>query len=324
MAGMHALPLDTLPTFAAVARQGSMRAAGEHLHLTHSAVSQQIRLLEQRLGFALFHRQGRRLVLTDAGRHMLAASEAALAQLETARREAQAQADGGGQRLRLAILPSFAQRWLAPRLPRWRQAHPGIHLELVASQHTADLQQEGLHAAVRQGAGHWRQLRAERLLHSPYVVVGSPRAAARLAATADNALLHEPLLGNTALWQAWLAQAGMAAARVAPVAAFNDAGLLLQAAEADVGLALVREVLAADALLDGRLVKLSPIALAESAAVAHHDLTASYWLAYPEGQEHWPPIVALRDWLHSELAASAQALQQQATRAAPDVHSMPI
>lgn len=262
MAGMHSLPLDTLPTFGAVARQGSMRAAGEHLHLTHSAVSQQIRLLEQRLGFALFLRQGRRLVLTDAGRHMLAASEAALAQLETARREAQTQADGGGQRLRLAILPSFAQRWLAPRLPRWRQAHPGIHLELVASQHTADLQQEGLHAAVRQGSGQWRQLRAERLLHSPYVAVGSPRASARLAAAGDSALLHEPLLGNTALWQTWLAQAGMAAARVAPVAAFNDAGLLLQAAEADVGLALVREVLAADALLDGRLVKLSPIVLA--------------------------------------------------------------
>ena len=162
------LPLDVLPTFVAVADAGSMRAAGEALHLTHSAISQQIRQLEDRLGFAVFARQGRGLVLTPAGQRLLDGARGALAQLADARQNAERLAQGDDTAvLRLAVLPSFAQRWLTPRMARWRAVHPGLRLEMVAAMQTADLRQEGLHVAIRHGSGQWRGLRSERLIQSP-------------------------------------------------------------------------------------------------------------------------------------------------------------
>lgn len=313
------LPLDTLPTFRAVAQAGSMRAAAEGLHLTHSAISQQIRLLEQRLGFALFQREGRRLRLTEAGQGMLAATEACLTQLERARQDAAARASGRIERLRLATVPSLAQRWLLPRIARWRAAHPDIHLELVASQAVADLPREGLHAAIRLGDGHWRGLQAEPLVKSARVVVGSPAAAHRLAGQPTAALANEPLLGNAALWAQWFAGAD-APRRVAPVAAFNDAALLLQAVESDIGLGLVREVLAADALLQGQLVRLHPHALPESAQPQD---PAVLWFAWRTDLQDWPPLQALRDWLRDELAQSQQALAEHAARGLANPPTLP-
>jgi len=302
------LPLDVLPTFAAVAEAGSMRAAGETLHLTHSAISQQIRLLEDRLGFAVFLRQNRRLVLTPAGQRLLDGARNALALLADARQDAARLAAGAEPVLRMAVLPSFAQRWLMPRMGRWRAAHPGLRLELIASMETVDLRQEGLHVAIRHGSGHWRGLRAEPLIQSPRVVLGSPAAAARLAGQGLDAIAREPLLGSAELWRQWFAQAGLSPLPpIQPVAAINDAALSLQVVEADVGLALIRDLLAADALLDGRLVRLSPHVLHESAGDAGFDPTV-FWLAWREELTDWPPVQALRDWLQSELAASRRQL----------------
>ena len=160
MSSTKPLPLDVLPTLDAVAKAGSMRAAGDLLHLTHSAISQQIRLLEERLGFPVFARQGRGLVLTPAGQRFLEGARGALAQLAEARQDAARIAHGDEPVVRLAILPSFAQRWLLPRMARWRAACPGVRLELVASMHTADLRQEGLHAAIRHGSAPKRSTRS--------------------------------------------------------------------------------------------------------------------------------------------------------------------
>ena len=302
------LPLDVLPTFAAVADAGSMRAAGEALHLTHSAISQQIRLLEERLGFAVFARQGRGLVLTPAGQRLLDSTRSALALLADARQDAARLATGAEPVLRMAVLPSFAQRWLMPRMGRWRAAHPGLRLELIASMETIDLRQEGLHVAIRHGSGNWRGLRAEPLIQSPRVALGSPAAAARLAEQGLAAIAREPLLGSAELWRQWFAQAGLTPLpAIQTVAAINDAALMLQVVEADVGLALIRDLLAADALLDGRLVRLSPHALHESAGDAGFDPTV-FWLAWREELSDWPPVQALRDWLQSELAESRRQL----------------
>ena len=304
------LPLDVLPTFAAVAQAGSMRAAGDALHLTHSAISQQIRVLEERLGFAVFTRQGRGLVLTPAGQRLLEGTRSALALLADTRQDAARLAHGDEAVLRVTVLPSFAQRWLLPRMGRWRAAHPQLRIELAATMHTADLHQEGLHAAIRYGSGQWRGLRAEPLLQSPRVALGSPAAAARLAGQGPAALAHEPLLGNVDLWQKWFAHAGVTPIPpVQPVAAFNDAAMLLQAVEADVGLGLVRDLLAADALLDGRLVQLAPQALPESAETTAFE-SSIFWLAWREELTDWPPLQALRTWLHGELARSGEQLAQ--------------
>ena len=294
LTSMARLPLHTLPAFRTVARLANLRAAAEELHLTHSAVSQQIRLLEEQIGFQLFDRRGRRIVLNNAGGALLRAVEPALAQLEEGLRTAAAASVGAGdENLRVSVLPSFAQRWLLPRMAAWRARHPQFALELHASQQLVDLSREGFHAALRTGAGPWRGLAAQRLLDSPWIVVGAPAAPQRLLGAPLEALAHEPLLGDGPMWQRWFALAGHKL-RIKPVAEFNDAGLMLQAAEQGLGLALAREVLAADALHGGRLVRLSTLALEDPDAYP-------YWLVYPPSLAGWPPLMAFRDWLREEL-----------------------
>jgi LysR family glycine cleavage system transcriptional activator len=141
---------------------------------------------------------------------------------------------------------------------------------------------------------------AEQLLDSPWIVVASPLAARRLLGASTESLAHEPLLGDGPMWQRWFALSGLKV-RIKPVAEFNDAGMMLQAAEQDLGLALAREVLAADALQRGRLVRLSTVALDDPDAYP-------YWLVYPPSLAGWPPLVALRAWLREELDRAAAPL----------------
>ena len=311
---MSRLPLNTLTAFRAVAELQNLRAAAEVLHLTHSAVSQQIRGLEAQLGFDLFERRGRRVVLNSAGRALLGSVQSALAQLEDGVQAAAAAASGAIQRLRVTVLPSFAQRWLLPRMGRWRERNPSIALEIDASQQLVDIQREGFHAALRLGRGPWAGLEAERLFDAPipFITVGSPAAARRLRGAQPEALAREPLLGDMDLWDRWFAAAGLRI-HVTPVAEFNDAGLMLQAAEQSLGLAVVRELLAADALRDGRLVQLSPLTITHEHAYPYH-------IVYPPGLRDWPPLVALRVWLHEELELSRKALHPAVTKRAKRKH----
>jgi LysR family transcriptional regulator, glycine cleavage system transcriptional activator len=299
---MSRLPLNTLTAFRAVAELQNLRAAADVLHLTHSAVSQQIRGLEEQLGFDLFERRGRRVVLNPAGQALLRSVQSALTQLDDGVQAAATAASGAAQRLRVTVLPSFAHRWLLPRIGRWYERHPGLALEIDASHQVVDLPREGFHAAVRGGRGPWVGMESERLFDSPVpiVVVGSPSAARRLLGVQPQALTREPLLGDAELWQHWFAAAGVRA-QVTTVAVFNDAGLMLQAAEQDLGLALSRELLAADALRDGRLVKLSPLAVT-------HEMAQPYHLVYPPTLREWQPLVSFRAWLRDELELSRKAL----------------
>jgi LysR family transcriptional regulator, glycine cleavage system transcriptional activator len=299
---MSRLPLNTLPVFRAVAETQNLRAAADALHLTHSAVSQQIRLLESRLGHALFDRRGRRVVLNAAGAALLRNVQGALSLLDEGVQAAAAAAGTTEQRLRISVLPSFAQRWLLPRIGRWRLRHPDLALEIETSQRVADLQRDGFHAALRQGLGSWPGVAAERLFDGSMamIAVACPAVARRLTGASPEDYLHEPLLGESGLWEHWFAAAGVRG-KVTPVAVFNDAALLLSAAEQGLGLAVVRELLAADALRDGHLIRLSPIAIEYESARAYH-------LVYPPALSGWPPLIALRDWIHDELAISLAEL----------------
>src|SRR5438552_5601417 len=198
LTNMSRLPLNTLTAFRTVGELQNLRAAAEVLHLTHSAVSQQIRGLEEQLGFDLFERRGRRVVLNPAGEALLRSVQTALSQLDDGVQSAAAAATGAAHRLRVTVLPSFAQRWLLPRMGRWRERHPGLALEIDASHQLVDLQRDGFHAAIRQGRGPWAGLESERLFDQPmpFILVGSPSAARRLLGAQPQALAREPLLGD--------------------------------------------------------------------------------------------------------------------------------
>ena len=309
---MARLPLNTLSAFRTVAELQNLRAAADVLHLTHSAVSQQIRGLEDQIGFDLFERRGRRVLLNPAGQALLRSVQSALDELDDGVQAAAAAASGAAQRLRVTMLPSFAQRWLLPRMGRWQERHPGLALEIDATHQLVDLQRDGFHAGIRQGRGPWAGLESERLFDQPpIIVVGSASAARRLLGAQPQALTREPLLGDVELWERWFAVAGVRT-EVRPVAVFNDAGLMLQAAEQNLGLALGRELLAADALTEGRLVKLSPLAIT-------HEMAHPYHLVYPPNLRDWPPLASLRTWLYEELELSQKALHPTEPKRKPKV-----
>jgi LysR family glycine cleavage system transcriptional activator len=187
-----------------------------------------------------------------------------------------------------------------PRLVRWHALHPDIELDIDSSLRVVDLQREGFHAALRVGGGPWRRLDCERLVESRRVVVCAPQRAARLAGAGVAALSAEPLLGDAGQWTRWFALAG-GRLHAKPVADFNDAGLMLQAAEHDMGIAMVLELTAADALQSGSLRRLTRVALDEPGADSH-------WLVNPPELAEWPPLAAFRHWLRAELAQSERML----------------
>lgn len=302
MASLDRFPLHYLAAFRAAAQTENLRAAAESLHLTHSAVSQQIRGLETQLGFELFTRQGRRLALNPAGQALQRAVVKMFAELQTGVIAATQAHGKAAQTLRLTALPSFAQRWLMPRLPRWQTLQPCIALDLHTSQQVVDLEREGFHIGLRVGRGPWPGLVTEALFHSPLIAVAAPTLAHRLIGQPSSALLEEPLLGDAEDWQEWFAGTGVQATPVV-VASFNDAGVLLQAGEQAMGVALAREVLAADALLDGRLVRVH-------VHTVDLDATRGYQIVYPEALRNDPAVRAFCDWLHAEIAALQQRLNE--------------
>ena len=212
------LPLNTLTAFRAVAELQNLRAAADQLHLTHSAVSQQIRGLEEQLGFALFERRGRRVVLNPAGQALLRSVQGALAHAR--RRRAGGRRRGDRRGAAACASPCCRRsrnRWLLPRIGRWRERHPTLALEIDASFRAVDLQREGFHAAVRQGIGPWPGLESERLFEQPpIIVVGSPSAARRLLGAQPEALAREPLLGDERAVEALVRRRGRADQRHAP------------------------------------------------------------------------------------------------------------
>jgi len=303
MASLDRFPLHYLAAFRAAAQTENLRAAADSLNLTHSAVSQQIRGLEAQIGFELFTRQGRRLALNPAGQALQRAVLKMFTELQAGLLAATQAHGSAAQTLRVTALPSFAQRWLLPRLPNWQRLQPCIALDLHASQQVVDLEREGFHVGLRIGRGPWPGLVSEPLFYSPHIVVAAPVLGQRLVGMAADALALQPLLGDADLWRQWFTEAGHAGTLPAPVATFNDAALLILAAEQGMGVALTRELFAADALLDGRLVRVS-------ARATDDDTTRDYQVVYPEALRGDPAVRAFCDWLHAEVAAVQQRLKE--------------
>lgn len=294
-------PLNGLRAFEAAARHLSFTRAAEELHVTQAAVSHQIKGLEERLGMRLFRRLNRSLLLTDEGQRLFLAARDAFERLAEAIEGLRARDTGGP--LTVSVLPSFAAKWLVPRLSRFQERYPDIDLRITALERLVDLVRDDVDVAIRFGSGKWPGVRAEMILEDRVTPVCSPALAERLREPADLAhvtLLHETMepMRNFPDWAAWLRAAGVTGVDVSRGLRFSHTHILLQAAIDGRGVALGQSPLAADDLAAGRLV--APFDLSLPVGYA-------YYLVYlPEAAER-PKIKAFREWVTAEMAERRSA-----------------
>lgn len=282
--------LQTLRALEAAARLGSYTRAAAELGLTHGAISHRLRALEETLGHPLFTREGNGMRPTPEALRLLVPVREALGLLALAFppvREAQAI-------LRVSLLPSFASRWLTPRLGAFRAAHPDIDVRIDARLELAEIGPGGVDCAIRYGKGGWPGVRAERLAGEVLFPVCAPayREAQSLHTPVD--LARAVLLRHDRqLWGPWLRAAGVALGEPTGGPLFSDTGLLLDAAIAGEGVALARARLVEGDLASGRLVRLSDIAADDS---------QSYWFVRSQSADS-AAVEAFARWIAGAFAA---------------------
>lgn len=290
----HALPpLNALRVFEAAGRHLNFTRAAEELHVTQAAVSQQIRNLEERLGTRLFRRQHRRLLLTEEGQIYLPPVREALKHIAQATDRLQSRHMSGV--LTVSVLPSFASKWLVPRLHKFRDRHPDVDVRVSAFEWLVDFDRDQVDLAIRYGRGKWPGLRADPLLTedvfpvcSPLLLDG-PRALRRPADLRHHTLLHDDYSRED--WRVWLTAAGVEGVDPGRGLSFSHTSIMLEAAENAQGVALGRTPLVADDLDRGRLVK--PFRFSLPADYA-------YYIVCPVETADRPRIRAFREWLLAE------------------------
>ena len=292
------MPLGSLRVFVAVAQHLSFTRAADALGVTASAVSVQIRTLEEYLARPLFRRNGREVHVTAEGRALLPRVQQALEQLERAIDDARTERHTGA--LKLTTLASYMQQWLLPRLPRFRAQHGEVDLHLHSSSDIVDFMREDFQLAIRFGGGGWPNVHAEKILDEWVLPVCSPALYQKHGPLrgADD-LRRYPLLHSvTEPWTVWLFD-GRASEQTAAFrgALFDDSHALVRMAVQGAGLALARWSLVADEIANGALVR-------ASAKTITWD--RSYWLVYPPRTAELPAVKAFSDWIKAESAAFAR------------------
>lgn len=285
-------PLGALRAFEAAGRHANfVRAAGE-LNITPAAVSQQVRALEEHLGIRLFTRRARGVELTAAGAGYAREISAVLEQLALATERARRTDEP--RRLTIATTPSFAARWLMPRLTDFLERHPDLDVRLSTSNALADFATQDIDVAVRYGTGHWPGLEAQLLLTAELFPVCSPSYRLRARPLRVPADLKPRALLRLARdeWPKWLEAAGLGDYRAAGPQ-FSDVGLLTQAAVAGQGIALGQSVIVADELAAGRLIE--PFGLRIPSGM-------SYYLVAPRDSLESRKVAAFQRWLRGQCA----------------------
>jgi LysR family glycine cleavage system transcriptional activator len=283
-------PLSTLRPFEAAARLESFSRAADELHITHGAVSHQVRALEDHLGAALFARHGKRVTLTAAGRVF---AERVRGALDDIARAADALRARREDRLTVSVLPSFASRWLMPRLIRFMDANPGIEVNVNASTALVDFAREEIDVAIRFGPGPWPGLVCEKFLEDEYFPVASPKFNRGKMPKAPKDLLGMRLMREDRQeWERWFAAAGLPPDQAFEGPSFNDSTYSLQAAARGEGVALGRRSIVGEDLERGTLKRLFDIAV---------PCRESYWFVSPKETAQAAPVKAFRDWVKAEL-----------------------
>ena len=295
----HLPPLTALRAFEATARHLSFSRAAEELFVTPAAISHQIKAIEAFVGVALFARAGRAVSLTEAGRAFLpnlSEGFAKFADAMAALRRHHAQ-----QHLSVSSAPSFAARWLLPRLEAFARLHPGIDVRLSASMDLVDLVRDGFDVAIRFGWGRYPGLRVDKLFDEVVVPMCSPallRGDRPLRVVSD--LQHHTLLHDDSMktldaaapdWRMWLKAAGTSDVEPNRGLRFDQSEHAIQAALNGAGVALGRLSLVRDDLEAERLVLPFNVSLT---------VVPAYYVVATEKSADTPRIAAFRAWLLDE------------------------
>lgn len=328
------LALDSLRAFEAVARRLSFSAAADELFLTQSAISRQIKGLEQELGATLFNRGTRRVELTAAGEALRQAVMPSLERIDRTVR--QIRVAQGRRHVNLSTFASFATLWLLPRLPTFQQRHPDIDIRISASDKMTELDDPEVDLVLRYGfddvasTPEAERLFGERLtpVASPWLLAqarsGQAPPLARAADLAGHALLEEDDHRPSAVylsWRRWLREAGQPLLEPRRWIYLNYTHQQVQGALAGQGIALARMALVHDALARGELVE--PFGPA-----GRVDSPAAYWLLPLPGARLRPELQAFIAWIRDEAALTRTALADPAASSdpygSPGARTLPI
>ncbi|MDE2208787.1 MAG: transcriptional regulator GcvA [Betaproteobacteria bacterium] len=285
-------PLQALRALEAVARTGSLTRAADTLSVTHGAISHQLKGLEEALGVPLVERAGRGVRLTDEGERFASRVKAALAELAEAVREVAERRNP--RHFRVSVMPSFAARWLLPRIGRFVAAHRDLDLDVRASASLVDFRRDDVDAAIRYGSGNYPGLVCEHLMDDAYFVACSPAIEGGIPGRPADLARYPLLRSENEFWEPWFRAAGLDWDEPSRGPKYEDASHLLQAAVEGQGVALARTSLIGNDLANGVLVRAFDI----SVPSPHR-----YFLVYPPRMADSPKLAAFRRWLKDEIAA---------------------
>ncbi|MGE0714546.1 MAG: transcriptional regulator GcvA [Alphaproteobacteria bacterium] len=292
-------PLNALRAFEAAARHASFTKAAGELFVTPAAVSHQVKALEDFLGMALFRRERNGLQLTDSGRAYLPGIREAFERLIEAMDELAAVGQHGV--LTVSVAPSFAAKWLVPRLDGFQAAHPDIDVRISASMGLTDFSVGDVDLAIRYGAGVYPGLEAELLVRDTVYPVCSPELInCEAPLTVPEMLRAHTLLHDDSpdgddtcpTWPMWTKAAGLTGIDAHRGPRFNQASLVLEAAILGRGVALAKSTLADADIASGRLVKPFDLSL---------PVRFAYYMVHPRAKGLLPKVQLFKEWLRTQV-----------------------
>ena len=288
-------PLNALRAFESAARNLSVSLAAVELCVSPAAISHQIRLFEDYIGLPVLARSGRGVALTDAGKAALGPIQGGFTRFQEAMDAIDALGETGV--LNVSVAPSFASKWLLPRLHEFQALHPQIDVNVSASVQLVDFARNNVDVAIRYGGGSYSDLHSEKLLAESVYPVCSPELLqsglplTSLADLAAHTLLHDDSPDNDPScpgWDMWLRAAGHAEIDATRGPRFNQASLVLESALLGRGVALAKSTLADADVKAGRLVRLFSTT---------KQVNFAYYFVSPRAKLNLPKVSFFRAWL---------------------------
>ncbi|NQZ30192.1 MAG: LysR family transcriptional regulator [Oceanospirillaceae bacterium] len=287
--------LNSLRTFESAARLKSFSLAAEELFVSPSAVSHQIRQLEERLGVSLFLRLDRKVALSEAGEKYYPQVKIGIETLLNATRQLLEFSSESQSVIKMSVVPFFATRWLLPKLEKFRQAYPEWQLKMQTSTVASEFTQQGFDLVIRRGTGPWPGMVDKLLCRERLAAVCHPNMSAEVSCIED--LIKQPLLINAKVdseWQEWFESQQRVFSTPAMSFDFQNTAQILDACLSGAGVALIDPVMIRQELAQGKLINLFELSVP---SLRH------YYLVYPKAYQEQSNIQLFERWICAELAA---------------------